>query len=69
MKTKDIAMRMAGTIFGIVALIHLLRIITGASVVIAGFSLPLWFSVMGFLATGCLCIWLWLIPVSRDRNL
>jgi len=67
MKIKDLAMRIAGTIFGIVALLHLLRVITGISVVIGGWMLPMWMNVIGFVATGCLCIWLWLLSVSRDQ--
>jgi hypothetical protein len=67
MKSKDLAMRIVGTIFGVVGLFHLLRIITGVSFIIAGWSIPMWLDVMGFLATGLLCGWLWLLSVSRDK--
>ena len=68
MKSKDFALRIASTIFGIVSMIHLLRVITGASVVIANWSLPLWVNIMGFVGTGFLCVVLWLLSVSKDTD-
>jgi len=66
MKTeKNFALRIAGTIFGLVSVFHLLRIITGASVVIAGCSLPIWVNVMGLIATGFLCGWLWWLSFNK----
>ena len=66
MKSKDIALRIAGTIFGIVAILHLLRLITGAPVVIAGWELPMMLSMVGLIVTAVLCIWLWLQSASKD---
>lgn len=61
MRSKNLALRVAGCIFGIVAILHLLRIITGSIVIIASHSLPIWVNVMGLLVTGFLCGWLlWL---------
>jgi hypothetical protein len=54
MKSKDFALQIAGTIFGMVALLHLLRVITEATVVIAGWSMPIWVNVLGFIATAFL---------------
>ena len=65
MKSKTLALRIAGTIFGIIALIHLLRLITGVSIIIAGSPLPLWMNVAGFIATCFLCIWLWSLTLSQ----
>jgi len=66
MKSKNIALRVAGCIFGIVAILHLLRIITGATVIITSCYLPIWANVMGFIVTGFLSGWLlWL---STKRN-
>jgi hypothetical protein len=56
---KNLAIRISGTIFGIVALIHLLRLITGVPVLINGWLLPIWVNWMGLIATGFLCVWLW----------
>jgi hypothetical protein len=59
MNINIIALRLSGTIFGAVAILHMLRVITGISVVIGGWMLPVWVNVMGFLATGFLCGLLW----------
>lgn len=61
MNSKKIWLRIAGTIFGIVAILHLLRITTDVSVSIDGWLLPVWVNWMGLAATVFLCIWLWLM--------
>jgi hypothetical protein len=61
MKSMKLGLRIAGTIFGIVAVIHLSRILSGAAVLIEGWSLPIWVNFMGFIGSGFLCIWLWLL--------
>jgi hypothetical protein len=65
MKTKDLGLRIAGTIFAVVALAHLLRLFTSASVLIATWALPLWMSAVGFVVTGFLCFWLWKISFGK----
>jgi hypothetical protein len=54
MNSKNFWLRIAGAIFGIVAIIHLLRIVTGVPVMIGDYSLPLWLNWMGLAATGFL---------------
>lgn len=66
MKDKDFALRIAGIIFGIAAILHLLRIIFDASVLIAGWSMPIWMNWMGFFATAFLCGWLWSVSGSKN---
>lgn len=63
---KKTALRVAGTIFGVVALIHLLRLVTGVPVLINGWLLPVWVNWMGLFATTFLCIWLW--RLSPDKS-
>jgi hypothetical protein len=67
MKTKDLGLRIAGTIFGIVAIAHLLRLITGASVLIELWTLPMWMSVLGLIVTGILSVWLWKISLDKKE--
>jgi hypothetical protein len=43
---------LAGIIFAVVALLHLLRIYMGWSVVIAAWSVPMWVSWLGFVPAG-----------------
>lgn len=65
MRSKNLALRVAGAIFGIVAVLHLLRIITGTTVIIATCSLPIWVNVMGLLVTGFLSGWLLWLSTKR----
>jgi len=42
----------AGAIFAVVALAHLLRIVLGWSVVIGGWDVPMWVSWLGLIVAG-----------------
>lgn len=65
MKSKNVALRVAGAIFALVAIMHLLRIITSTTVIIATCSLPIWVNVMGLLVTGFLSGWLLWLSTKR----
>ena len=52
------ALTMAGIIFALVALVHLLRLVYRFDVVIAGKSIPLWANVVGLLISGSMSIWM-----------
>lgn len=54
MKTGTV---LAIAVFVLVAIAHLLRLVYGAEVTVAGFSLPQWVSVVGF-AVPVLIAWL-----------
>ena len=43
---------LAGAIFGLVALLHALRLLFGWEAVIGGWAIPRWFSVLGLLVAG-----------------
>ena len=58
-RQQTFALRVAGTVFGIVAAGHLLRLATRANIVIAGWEVPLGLNALGALIAGGLCIWLW----------
>jgi len=65
MNIKDFALRIAGAVFGIVAVLHLLRIVTGIAVILGSWLLPMWVNWMGFIATVFLCVWLWRLSFSK----
>ncbi|MEI7501367.1 MAG: hypothetical protein WCK84_13085 [Bacteroidota bacterium] len=65
--SKIFGLLVSGTIFGIVAVLHLLRVVTGVPVVITEWILPIWVNVMGFAGSGLICVWLWLLSVSRGK--
>ena len=47
----------SGTIFGIVAILHLLRVVNGWAVVVGPWSAPMWISWLGTLLPAALCVW------------
>jgi hypothetical protein len=64
----------AGMIFALVALLHLVRIIIGWSVVIGDWSVPMWVSWIGFVVAGGLAFFglsfgVRSEPVERSRLL
>jgi hypothetical protein len=63
MKSQILGLRVAGTLFALVCLGHLLRIITRADVVIAGWQMPVWLNVVGVLIAGGLSLWMWRLSV------
>lgn len=55
---------MAGTIFGLVCLGQLLRLVTQMEITVASRVVPLWLSAVAVVATGCLCFWLWRLSLT-----
>jgi hypothetical protein len=51
--------RIASVLFGIIALLHLLRLMYHFEIVVGSYQVPLWISIGGFVATFILCIGLW----------
>jgi hypothetical protein len=56
---QTLGLRVAGTVFGIVAAGHLQRLATRMDIVIAGWEVPLGVNAVGVLIAGGLCVWLW----------
>jgi len=48
----------AGILFGVIAIIHLARLLCPFDVVIANYHVPMWVSIIGFLVPGLLSAWL-----------
>ena len=59
MNIHKIVLRLSGTIFGIVALMHILRLITKISVDIGNWQMPMWVNYFGFAGGVFLCVFLW----------
>jgi hypothetical protein len=55
------ALTTAGIIFGIIALMHVLRLFYQTEVRIAGKVVPLWVSIIAFIIPGMLSIWMLMI--------
>jgi hypothetical protein len=65
---KNIALRITGSIFGMVAVLHLLRIITFAPVLIQGWLLPVWINWMGLFGAIFLSGWLWWLTFNKSAD-
>ncbi|MBU1912342.1 MAG: hypothetical protein KKB22_02250 [Candidatus Omnitrophica bacterium] len=55
---KNIALRVSGAIFLSAALLHLLRVLFNIEVVAAGFIVPIWLSIFGFIFALALALWM-----------
>lgn len=64
MKSQMMGLRVAGTVFGLVCLGHLLRLATQAEVLVGGHRMPLWLSAVGVVVAGGLSLWLWKLSKS-----
>ena len=55
---KNVALIAAGIIFVLIALLHLVRLITKFEITVAKKPIPLWVNVIGLLAAGFLAFWM-----------
>jgi hypothetical protein len=67
MKSQILGLRVAGTVFALVCLGHLLRIMTRADVLIAGRQIPVWVNVVGVLIASGLSLWMWRLSARAAR--
>lgn len=66
MKSQILGLRVAGTLFGLMALVQLGRLVLRPAVVIGSLSLPLWPSALAFVVLGGLSLWLWQLSNRPD---
>ncbi|EKD54321.1 MAG: hypothetical protein ACD_60C00094G0001 [uncultured bacterium] len=52
------ALIVAGIVFGLVALVHILRLVLKFDVIIAGKPIPMWGSVVGLVISLILMLWM-----------
>ena len=50
--TEKTFLKIAAAIFGVVAVVHLVRILAGWSIVIDGWTVPMWVSWIGLIVSG-----------------
>lgn len=60
----NIALVVAGIIFGLVALMHLIRLSLKAEITISDKIIPMWVSIVGFIISLCLSIWMFIASGS-----
>ncbi len=59
MDSRVIGLRVAAGVFALVSLAQLLRLLFRPEILVAGYLLPLWPSVLAVLIAGALCAWMW----------
>ena len=59
MNSPQLGLRVAGTLFGLVCLAHLVRLFIRFPVMIGSHPVPVWMNGAGVVVTGLLAFWLW----------
>lgn len=67
MNSNIVGLRIASTLFGLVCLAQLARLVMHVEVLIAGLPAPFWVSGVAFVVTGSLSAWLWKISNGLRR--
>jgi hypothetical protein len=67
MKSNITGLRIASTLFGLVCLAQLTRLVMHIEVLIAGYPAPFWVSGVALVVTGTLSVWLWRISNGLRR--
>ena len=58
----------SGTIFGTVAILHLLRVVNSWALVLGPWSAPMWVSWLGTLVPAVLCVWALRLALNASLN-
>jgi len=67
MNSQTTGLRVASVVFGLVAIAQLGRLLIRPEVLVAGYSMPLWPSVLAFIILGGLSVWMWKLARSPRR--
>ena len=59
MKSQTTGLKIASVIFGLVCLVHILRLIKGFQIVIGSYYFGRNLSMVAIIVSGFLCVWLW----------
>jgi hypothetical protein len=60
-------LQISGTLFGLIALAHLLRLLRHWPINLLGHTVPLWVSWLGLVLAGGLSIWAWRLLRAMPR--
>lgn len=67
MNSQIIGLRVAGTIFGLMGLAQLARLLIRPEILVAGYQMPLWPSVVAVLITGGMSFWMWKLSYNACK--
>jgi hypothetical protein len=68
MKTKNIALRVASVLFMLVALGHLVRLVLGWTLVVGGWTIGPWPSVVVVAGATALSVWMWMASICEEAD-
>jgi len=64
--TMRMYIQVTGAVFGVMALVHVIRLILNWPAQVAGWVVPIWLSWVAILVAGALCVWAFRL-VGRTR--
>ena len=67
MNSRILGLRVAGTIFALVCLAQLLRLVMQIEVIAGGHRVPFWPSAVVLAITGSLSLWLWKLSQGEEK--
>jgi len=67
MSSKIVGLRVAGTIFALMCLAQLARLVTKLDILIAGYRLPFWPSGLAFVILASLSFWMWMLTAENSK--
>ena len=67
MNSKSLGLRVASSVFALVCLGQLFRLILKVEIIAGGHRIPLWLSGVAFAITGGLSLWLWKLSRQETR--
>jgi hypothetical protein len=59
MNSPVLGLRVAGTLFGLMALAQLTRLLMRPEILVAGYRIPLWPSAIAVVVLGGMSLWMW----------
>jgi len=68
MKSQILGLRVAGGVFGLAALVQLMRLLMQPEVLVAGHLMPLWPSAAALVILGALCAWMLFLGGGSHRT-
>lgn len=67
MNSQTTGLRVASVVFGLMALAQLARLIIRPEVLVAGYPMPLWPSVLALIILAALSLWMWKLARAPTR--
>jgi len=67
MNSQTTGLRVASVVFGLMAIAQLVRLVIRPEILVGGYSMPLWPSVLAFIILGGLSLWMWKLSRSPAK--